>query len=198
MPAPTLLDTLPAPQDWINTPETWQGDSDHLSISAGPSTNWFISPRDGAHTANGPTLLFRPAQEFVLTAKLTAELPEQWDAGMLMVYVNDRTWAKLAFEKSIYLEPTIISVVTRDVSDDCNSVEVSGNSIWLRVEKLGNAIVFYYSTDGQSWRQVRVFTLGDVPDLRVGFGSQSPVGNGTTTVFSEVSYKFQLAGTSNT
>lgn len=172
----------------MNMPERWAAGPGRLAITAPPSTNWFISPRNGERTSSGPVLLFRAGHEFTLTAKVTAALARQWDAGMLMVYVDAGTWAKLAFEKSIYQEPTIISVVTRGVSDDCNSVAIAGNSVWLRVVRAGGAFVFFYSCDAASWRQVRVFTLGEVAEVWVGFGVQSPIGDGASTEFSTVTY----------
>jgi uncharacterized protein len=186
----THVEKLPEPQEWKNTPAAWKVESQRLTISAGKSTDWYISPVDGARTANAPVLLFKPARDFVLTARVTAELTTKWNAGTLMVYVDDANWAKFALETSIYKEPTIVTVVTRGVSDDCNSVVVNGTSTWLRVVKLGNAIGFFHSNDGHAWKLVRAFTLGDdAPGLRVGFGSQSPVGDGATSVFSDVSYR---------
>ena len=185
----SVVSTLPAPQEWKNRPETWKADNEQLRITAGKSTDWYISPVDGIRRANAPVLLFKPAKDFILTAKVTPEHAEKWDAGVLMVYANDSTWAKLALEKSMYMEPTIVTVVTRGVSDDCNSAVVSGGSIWFRVVKRGDAIGFFSSTEGSSWKLVRAFTLGPAPELRVGLGSQSPVGKGSTTVFSDISYK---------
>lgn len=183
------MDSLPGPQEWKNLPAASKAEGNQLTISAGKSTDWYISPVDGAHTANAPVLLFKPARDFVLTARVTAELTTKWNAGTLMVYVDDANWAKFALEKSMYQEPTIVTVVTRGVSDDCNSVVVNGTATWLRVVKLGNAIGFFHSTDGHAWKLVRAFTLGDAPKLRVGFSSQSPVGDGATSVFSDISYR---------
>lgn len=188
MAEPTLLDNLPAPRQWMNMPECWAAGPDRLLITAPPLTNWFISPRNGERTSSGPVLLFKAGAEFTLTAKVTAALERQWDAGMLMVYAGAGLWAKLAFEKSIYQEPTIISVVTRGVSDDCNSAAIDGNSTWLRIVRAGMSFVFFYSNDAVSWRQVRVFTLGEVAEVWVGFGVQSPIGNGAAAEFSTVTY----------
>jgi regulation of enolase protein 1 (concanavalin A-like superfamily) len=159
-----------------------------LSIAAGKSTDWFISPTDSKPTSNAPVLLFQPASEFVLSAKVQIEFGKQWDAGTLMVYSDDSSWAKLAFEMSVYGEPTIVSVVTRGVSDDCNSAAIAGHAVYLQVAKVGSTLSFYYSTDAGSWRLVRTFTLGETKTLRVGFSAQSPIGEGVTAVFSEIRY----------
>jgi len=182
------LDDMPGSTEWKNAPVTSNMDDGRLSIVAGPSTDWYISPMDGKSSSNAPLLLFRPEPDFVLTAKMNVEFQAQWDAGMLMVYANDTTWAKFALEMSVWGEPTIVSVVTRGVSDDCNSSPVAGSSIWFRVGKIGPAFAFYASPDGISWKLIRAFTLGFAPDVRVGFGSQSPVGQHATATFSEIRY----------
>lgn len=63
----------------------------------------------------------------------------------------------------------IVSVVTRGVSDDCNSTIIDGNSVYLRVAHTGKAFGLHYSLDGKYWNMVRYFTLGKTENLRVGF-----------------------------
>ena len=182
------LTDLPGVPEWKNAAVRSKMDGGRLTIAAGPSTDWYISPVDGKSSSNAPVLLFRPARDFVLTAKLNVEFATQWDAGMLMVYANDRNWAKFALELSVDGEPTIVTVVTRGVSDDCNSSTVHGGSIWYRIAKSGPAFGFYASPDGHSWKLVRAFTLGDFEEVRVGFGSQSPVGRSGVATFSDITY----------
>ena len=179
---------LPGTSEWKNAAVASTMEKGRLNIVAGPSTDWYISPLDGKSSSNAPLLLFRPAGDFVLTAKLEVEFGAQWDAGVLMIYADDRNWAKFALERSVYGEPTIVTVVTRGVSDDCNSSTLSGSAQWFRIAKTGHAFAFYASPDGQSWKMIRAFTLGEPPGLRVGFGSQSPVGRSGTATFSEIRY----------
>jgi regulation of enolase protein 1 (concanavalin A-like superfamily) len=90
---------------------------------------------------------------------------------------------------TIEKRPTIVSVVTRDLSDDNNSIAITGPSVYLKIAKAGQAIFFYASEDGRHWTIIRSFSLGkNTPDLRVGFSSQSPVGGGCTSRFSEIMY----------
>ena len=182
---------VPGPLEWHNTPRAWKIEEGRLKIEAGRSTDWYISPQDGKDTHSAPILLFKPDQDFVLTAKVDVEFRTKWDAGMFMVFVDDKTWAKLAFEMAVYNEPTIVSVVTRGVSDDCNSSSFTEHWIWLRIAKAADAIGFYVSRDGRSWRMVRAFTFGSVKELRVGFGAQSPAGEGASAVFSEIRYELR-------
>jgi regulation of enolase protein 1 (concanavalin A-like superfamily) len=74
-----------------------------------------------------------------------------FDAGVLFVHADDTTWAKLCLELSPQGQPMIVSVVTRDVSDDCNSHPLEGAESWLRVARLSSAFAFHVSRDGERW-----------------------------------------------
>jgi uncharacterized protein len=187
-PSKVTLNQIPQPLQWKNAPVSSRAENNVLTITAGKSTDWFIAPTDRQATANAPVLLFQPAEEFVLSAKVRVEFGKQWDAGTLMVYAGDESWAKLAFEMSVYGEPTIVSVVTRGVSDDCNSTPIAGNAVYLQIAKVGRTLSFYYSTGGKSWRLVRTFTLGETKSLQAGFSVQSPIGEGASAAFSEIQY----------
>jgi hypothetical protein len=85
-----------------------------------------------------------------------------------------------------------VSVVTRDASDDANAFPVDGNSVYLQVARVGAGLVFYASADGHAWKIIRAFTLADPSrKLQAGFSSQSPVGEGHRTVFSNIRYRPQ-------
>lgn len=187
-PAP-VIEGLPGPLTWQHPPAQWKIDGGNaLSITGGKKTNWFASPMGKGQIDNSSRLLFKPADDFVFSAKVTVGFHSQWDAGVLALYVNDELWAKLCLEMTVEKHPAIVSVVTRGLSDDNNSIAIQGNSVYLKVVKAGQAIFFYASQDGVKWSIIRAFSLGANPGLRVGFSSQSPVGDGCTSVFSEIHY----------
>jgi regulation of enolase protein 1 (concanavalin A-like superfamily) len=82
----------------------------------------------------------------------------------------------------------VVSVVTRGVSDDCNSFEVDGNVVGLRVARLGQAFAFHASIDTETWRLVRYFALEPGAEPRIGFLAQSPRGEGCSVRFEEISF----------
>jgi len=181
---------LPGPLTWQNAPAEWKIGSDQsLSITAGPHTDWFVSPMDAVLTDKSPRLVFKPADDFVLSARATVDFRSQWDAGVLVLYVNGSTWAKLCFEMSIDKTPTIVSVVTKTTSDDNNSIAIQGKTVYLKIAKAGQAIFFYASEDGQKWKIIRAFSFGPGQDVRVGFSSQAPGGDRCTTVFDHIAYQ---------
>jgi regulation of enolase protein 1 (concanavalin A-like superfamily) len=180
---------IPSPARWRNAAASSSvGDDGSLAIVGGKSTNWFVNPADGHTEANSPVLLFKAGDEFTLRAKLTVDFHTRWDAGCLVVFADETTWGKFCFEMTQWMEPTVISVVTRGRSDDNNSIPIAGGSVYLEIAKSGQGINFYASKDGRSWRLTRAFHLGERGPLELGFSSQSPVGEGCRTVFSAIRY----------
>ena len=160
-----------------------------LSMTSGPRSDHFIDPRGAAAITNSPRLLCTPDATFLLSAHAHGELVGTYDAAVLMLYVNERSWAKLCLELSPQGAPMIVSVVTNGLSDDCNSVVLASADAWLRVAGLGTAFAFHYSLDGQTWHFVRHFTLHERTNLRAGFSVQAPVGEGCTVTYSEIRYQ---------
>jgi regulation of enolase protein 1 (concanavalin A-like superfamily) len=176
---------------WKNEPLDWTLDrSDALHITAGANTDWFIDPKGDVVKSNAPVALFAPDQgDFILKARVSVDFASTFDAGVLMLYENDEVWAKLCFEFSPQRQPMVVTVVTKGISDDCNSVPIDGNQTYLRVAKLDHTFVFHYSANGEYWPMARYFTLGELSALQVGFSAQSPTGERCSAIFSDINYR---------
>jgi uncharacterized protein len=180
---------IPGSLEWGNVPLDWNiGDGSALSITAGKKTDWFAYAGGGPKQDSSPRLLFKPSDDFVLSAKVAVDFHATWDAGGLALYANDSVWAKLCLEMTVDKHPAIVSVVTRGLSDDSTSIPVTGSSVYLKVAKAGQAIFFYASPDGQAWTIIRTFSLAPETSFRVGFSSQAPVGDKNTAVFTQIQY----------
>jgi regulation of enolase protein 1 (concanavalin A-like superfamily) len=184
------LKMIPGEFEMRNPPVSWSiAEGDRLTINAAKNTNWFISPLDLKSWDSAPMLLFRPAEDFVFSAKMSLQPRARWDGGALVLFVNETTWAKLCLEAPDGPAGlSVIMVVTRGESDDSYSIQVPGNSMYMKIAKIGPTLVFYVSADGRSWQMVRAFRLGSTKDLRAGFLAQSPVGEGSTVSFSDIRY----------
>lgn len=180
---------LPGALDWQNAPQSWHMESGNvLTISAGAKTDWFVDPFDGTVAKNAPILLFTPDADYVLSTRVNLSFVTKWDAGALMLWGDQHYWAKLSFEFSPEKKPTLVTVVTRGLSDDCNSKELGGNSVYLRIAKSGATYVFYFSADARHWNILRTFSLDTNLPIRVGFEAQSPAGSGSVVTFSSIQY----------
>jgi hypothetical protein len=115
------LTGIAGPLTWINTPAAFAVEKGSaLSISAGPKTDWFVDPFDAKMAKSAPILVFVPAENFVLSTKVKVNFGSKRDAGALMLWADDHHWAKFSLELSPEKQPTVVTVVTRGVSDDCN------------------------------------------------------------------------------
>lgn len=187
--------SLPSPLRWIGTPQAWSLDGEErpkLAITAGGKTDWFLDPGGSVNILNAPALVFPVLAPCMLKARVTSNASATFDAGVLAVYQSDNQWAKLCFERSPQGQLTIVSVVTKGTSDDCNSVPVDGSTVYLRLSVLEKAYAFHYSLDAHTWNLVRYFTLDQRKTVEMGFLSQSPLGDGCTASFDEIAYEPKL------
>ena len=180
------IDGFPTGLGWLVPPESWQLDASGLTIAAGAETDWFVDPSgERPSRADGPLLLGAVAGDYQLRARVTVAFASAFDAGVLMLHVDERTWAKLCFEWSPDGEPMVVSVVTDGVSDDANAFVVHGDAVWLRISRLGQQeYAFHASLDGANGSLVRPFALRGEP--RLGFEAQSPTGGGCTARFEQI------------
>jgi uncharacterized protein len=168
--------------DWTAPPQ------EPITITAGPRTDLFVDPGSGAPVLDAPMLLGATDGDFLLSTRVRAQLRATFDAGALMLHAGERTWAKLALERSPQGEAMIVSVVTRGVSDDANGAVVAGDSVWLRVARIGGTCALHASADGDRWDLVRHFALDAPGPLAAGLLAQSPTGDGCTATFDQIHF----------
>jgi regulation of enolase protein 1 (concanavalin A-like superfamily) len=178
-------------EPWGNPPCEAEVADGALTLTSGPSSDLFIDPagEEGARPDAGRLTGLPGDLDFTLSARVSVQFRSPSDAGVLLLYLSERRWAKLCYELSPQGRPTAVTVVTRSMSDDSNSFETGGAPLWLRITRAGRAWAFHASEDGNWWRMVRYFTLGEASGARIGFMSQSPRGEGCTAVFDNIVYK---------
>jgi uncharacterized protein len=183
-----LIESLALELAWDPAPAAWRIDGAELLIKAGPRTDLFVDPAGTPPTLDAPRLLGPIAGDFQLSARVAVEFGETFDAGALLLYGRERTWAKLCLEYSPEGRPMVVSVVTRGRSDDANAFVVDAGPVWLRVARMGPSAAFHASSDGAGWVFVRHFELDSAWPLAVGFLAQSPLGQGCVATFDEICY----------
>lgn len=181
-------------------PGVWRRDerSGAVLAAAPAHTDLYLDPggedsADAGSMLNAATLLGTPPEgDFQLSARVTVDFQARYDAGVLLLWVDQEHWAKFCFEFSPAAEPMVVSVVTLGVSDDANAFVVPERSMWLRVSRVDRSYAYHAATDGRTWRMIRVFSLGDsLTDHQVGFEAQSPTGDGCSVTFDEIHFTQQ-------
>jgi len=160
-----------------------------LRIVPETGTNLILSPSRSYNVMTAPMVLADAQGDFTLVAKVSAQMGGVYDSGALVVYSDDKNWAKLCFENSPQHEATIISVVTREWSDDVNSETVASPFVYLAVARKGNEFSFHFSRDGRDWRLVRHFDMPIGSKTQIGFSAQTP----HIAAFAQTGEKIQFA-----
>jgi regulation of enolase protein 1 (concanavalin A-like superfamily) len=168
---------------WYNEPPEWSDDDGIITLKTAPDTDFWRLTRhdyvkDDAHfyyeTISG---------DFVAQVRFRAAYNALYDQAGLMLRENETTWLKCGVE---YLDgvQAASTVITRDFSD-WSIVTLPDNPpyLWLRLERVGNAIEISFSVDGEDYTLMRQGYLSDAQVLQVGVMCASPRGNGFTARF---------------
>ena len=187
------LPSLPFALDWDDDaePPSWRITDTGLEATAAAKTDWYVHAPDPTQGAsNGARLLGQPPEgDWQFSARITVDFNGTYDAGTLFLLADESHWSKLCFEYSPDGQCMVVSVVTRGTSDDANAWIVEGNTVWMRVSRIGQGYAFHASNDGERWEFVRCFGFGvDVP-VKAGFGVQAPEGEGCKVAFDDIAFK---------
>jgi len=182
------IEALPFALTWQVAPVEFGTGHDSLWAASGGPTDLFVDPGTRVAHLNAPRLVGQVSGEFTLAARVSVDFRATFDAGVLLLWVDEDHWAKLCFELSTLGRPTVVSVVTRGVSDDCNSFATERPDMWLRLARLGPAFAFHASVDGEQWDLIRYFSLERDAEPSIGLLVQSPTGRGCVARFEGISF----------
>lgn len=162
-----------------------------VGMFSGKKTDFFIEPGTPPYEfANAPLLLMPVdnTKPFTFSFKTTPVHNVKYDAGMGFIYIDKKNWLKFAFEADERMNKRIVTVKTKDFSDDNNHDVVKSKSVFMKMSSDTKVIGFYYSIDNKEWQLVRVFKNEYPSKIKVGIGTQSPAGNGNSSVFEHIQF----------
>jgi uncharacterized protein len=160
-----------------------------LTLRSDAKRDNFRDP-DGKLSNNTAPLLLAEVdnrQPFTLTARVTPTFLKTYDAGALYIYVKEDLWLKMAMEMDERQKTRMVSVRTIGTSDDNNHDVIEAGSVSMKISSDTKTVGFYYSLDNTSWQLIRLFRNDYPAAIWVGISTQSPLGEGTSTVFEDVS-----------
>jgi len=173
---------------WLNEAK-FNVDGDKITITAPPKCDFFNSPvpENGvfkAPQADAPFFYTEIEGDFIIRVKVKPDFKAIYDAACIMVMQDENLWLKAAYEKSDFDTTAVVSVVTNKISDDANGCNLTADSIWLQVARVGCNFAVHYSLDGEKFDMVRLCMLPVADTIKVGIESQCPTGEGATHEFS--------------
>ena len=176
--------------NWENEPYKWNLLTEgSLEVYISDNTDFFQEPTTNKGISTAPLFFKNIKGDFIAQVKVKPSFHSIYDGGGIMVYNNEKSWIKLCYEKTDIGCPTIVSVVTNNVSDDANGVEIDKEHIYLKVIRKNNCFCLFYSEDISNWHMVRYFQLKIPKNIKVGLEAQSPLGKGTKIIFTDFSIK---------
>lgn len=165
-----------------------------IEMTAGKSTDFFIEPGSPPYELSNAPLLLKEVDNtkpFTFSFKTTPQHSVKYDAGMAFIYINYKNWLKFAFEADERMNHRLVTVKTKDFSDDNNHDAIQSPSVYMKISSDTKVVGFYYSIDSKEWQLVRVFK-NDYPSvIKVGIGTQSPAGEGNKSLFEEIKFSDQ-------
>jgi Uncharacterized conserved protein len=168
----------------MNTATVISESKDTIEIEAPAKCDYFIDMFSMKPRSDAPFYYEKREGDFVARVRVSPAFRSTYDAGGIFVYDKGDRWIKFEFELTDLGSPSIVSVVTDKVSDDCNGVPLDGlKAVWLQVARRGDNWCLHYSEDGKKWNMVRYFHLKMKASVRVGLEAQSPVGKGCAVEF---------------
>ena len=183
------INSIPYGMFWQNKAEKFSSNNNELIMVAGEKTDMFRDPNVTYNTDNAPQLLFRPDNDFILIASIEHSFSSKWDGGAIVLKQDSLNWIKFCFEKDYTGAKRVVSVVTKNISDDCNSVEIKTSKVYYKLAKADNVITLYYSLEGKKWFLIRHLQFDTDKNLTLGFLAQSPTGKKCEVKFSNISYR---------
>ena len=160
-----------------------------LTLKSDARRDNFRDP-DGKLSNNTAPLLLAEVDNrhpFTLTARVTPTFLKTYDAGALYIYVKEDLWLKMAMEMDERQKTRMVSVRTIGTSDDNNHDVIEAGSVYMKISSDTKTVGFYYSLDKTSWQLIRLFKNDYPAAIGVGISTQSPLGEGTSAVFEDVS-----------
>jgi regulation of enolase protein 1 (concanavalin A-like superfamily) len=127
---------------WLSEPEAFEHSQGTLRIVAGPGTDWFTDPGGRPPSLNAPALAGPQEGPFRLAARVAVAFGATFDAGGLVVFGDERLWAKLCLERSPRSAPIRrrISATARDAADRAYRCEVELRATLRIVDRIAMPI----------------------------------------------------------
>ncbi|MEF9988165.1 MAG: GNAT family N-acetyltransferase [Christensenella sp.] len=174
---------------WLNMPHQATITDEKIVLHAERDTDFWQNTYYGFSRNSGHALLTEVDEECSFSVKTFREGKSQYDQCGIIVYIDEKNWAKVCLEYEDENAQKLGSVVTRRGFSDWATEEVSGNidTMYYRVSRRGESFLFEASADGKEYKQMRIFHLrckNAVP--RVGVFACAPTGEGFRAIFEEV------------
>lgn len=181
---------LPAAFRWHCEPRKWSFDEGCLRIEPDAATDFWQRTHYGLRADNGHFLFCSVQGDFILSTRVIFHPVHQFDQAGIMVRVSSDCWLKSSVEFEPDGPSRLGAVVTNDGYSDWSAQELPPevSEVWFRVRREADDYIVDASSDGGSWRLLRMAHLneGSAAPVMCGVYACSPKASGFFCEFAEL------------
>lgn len=157
---------------WTRQPKSYQISEQEITIETLPHTDLWQRTYYHFCNDNAPVLqMTTEEQYFSFVIKTTFDSHHRFDQCGVVVYLDSDNWIKGSIEYENEAFQHLGSVVTNQGYSDWATVEIPAetNSMWYRLSRRGQDFRIENSTDGVTFKQMRIAHLAKATD-EISFG----------------------------
>lgn len=163
--------------EWYNEPSNVVFRDKSMHVLAENRTDFWQSRSRNIHRDNGHFFFTRRTGDFTFVVKWNYEDSRPFDQCGLMLRIDEKNWVKASVMYDNPAQPMLGSSLTQNGISDWaaqNISQINGN-IWFKLKRRQEDYMIYYSLDGETYKQIRMFSLAqDFPEVKVGAYICSP------------------------
>ncbi|NUW72337.1 DUF1349 domain-containing protein [Vibrio mediterranei] len=160
---------------WLYKPRNSEVTKGSVSITTDPETDFWQRSYYGFRNDNAPALQLETTENFTFTTKVQFDYQAQFDQCGLIIYLDSENWFKASIEYENEEYSRLGSVVTNlGYSDWATSDIPLPNEIWYRLSRRGPDFLIESSSDGQTFKQMRIFHLHQLGETTADMGKSNP------------------------
>jgi len=161
--------------NWIFEPKEGSVNSDSISITTEPETDFWQRTYYGFRNDNAPALQIESDDNFTFTTKVSFNYHTLFDQCGVIIYIDSENWFKASIEYENEEFSRLGSVVTNlGYSDWATSDMPLPNEIWYRLSRRGPDFLIESSLDGVAFKQMRIFHLHKLGETTPEMGKCDP------------------------
>jgi uncharacterized protein len=159
---------------WNHEPKAWAEHGNVLTETVEPNTDYWRVTHYGFIRDSGPFRYQTQSGDFEASVHITGKYRELYHQAGLMIRIDEKNWIKSGIEY-VHGVQNISAVVTRDVSD-WSVIPRTDNSesLWLRMQRHGDAVQIEYSIDAKTWTMLRLAYFPPSVPVQIGMVAAAP------------------------
>lgn len=176
--------------EWYNEPPSWHVDSEHLSVTTGPDSDFWRVTHYGFVRDSGHFRYVVVEGDASAEVVVRGAYRDLYDQAGLMIRIDERNWIKCGIELVDGVQQ-VSAVVTRDYSDwSVRPLPEPPAELRLRLSRQGDTVEVHYALDDGPLAMLRLAYFPPGVPAQLGVMCASPQGSGFTVNFVQL----QLTG----